>query len=253
MRLLPEAGFFTYEPDLPEGSGFPMFGTVHLSILLGALIAGFFYVLLYRKMSAKNQKKSDLVLGILLVLLMAARVLYVYLTGHMNPFEVPLHICSISGFVALIFAIKNFDLLGQYLAIIGLPGTFLALIFPNWVMYPPVSFISMEGFLFHILVAVFIFTGLSAGKIRPDIRKIWKIFLFFAVTAPFIFLFNSKFDTNFWFVRYPSPGSPLEWILKVTGEKYYLLGYAVVVIVFMLFMYLIYSVFGSSGKKRRKK
>ena len=39
---------------------------------------------------------------------------------------------------------------------ICLPGTVLALLFPNWNFYPVIHFITLEGFLFHMGIVLYV-------------------------------------------------------------------------------------------------
>ncbi|MBR6352353.1 MAG: YwaF family protein, partial [Firmicutes bacterium] len=138
-----------------------------------------------------------------------------------------------------IHAYRDADWLGQTLYALCLPGTVAALVFPDWTYYPPIHFITIEGFLFHFGVVAYVVFQLISGRIRPSLRVLWKVLVFLAVAVPPIYFFNKHFHTNYFFVNVPSPGSPLEWFMQAFGDPGWLLGYAALVLVIMLMMELL--------------
>ncbi|MBQ3390701.1 MAG: TIGR02206 family membrane protein [Firmicutes bacterium] len=235
--------FFTYGSELPAGVGFPMYGTAHILWLLAGTGACILLLLLFRRADNEKQRKLELALGLFPVALIVLRACFLTAIGHQTVYELPLHLCALAGFLCLAHMITGKDWLGQVLYALCLPGTLLALIFPDWIYYPPVHFITIQGFLFHFGVAWYILCELSCGKIRPDIKRIWNPILFLLICVPVVYLFDRHFRTNYMFLRVPSPGSPLEWMASFMGVPGYLLGYAVMVAMVMILMYLAEIVF----------
>ncbi len=120
---------------------------------------------------------------------------------------------------------------------LGLPGTVLALVFPNWAFYPLMHFITIEGFLFHIEIVIYVSAMLYSHKIVPQSGKIWQVIAFLALTVAPVYFFDKHFHTNYMFVNWPSEGSPLELLADWWGNPGYLAGYALLVIFCILFMY----------------
>ena len=73
--------------------------------------------------------------GIFLVGLEVYRIAVLALIGKMSLYQLPLHLCSMAGFLCCLHAFFKWDWLGQVLYTLCLPGTVLALLFPDWVRY----------------------------------------------------------------------------------------------------------------------
>ncbi len=228
--------FFTYETDLPPGTGFPMFGAAHLAWLALGAAAILLLALRYRRSDAPSRRRQDLAAGWLLAGLIVLRILYLTAIGAMSVWELPLHLCAMAGILCLWHAYRPRAWLSQTLYALCLPGTVAALLFPNWTYYPPVHCITAESFVFHFGVAAYVIFQLLSGRIRPDIRKAWTVFVFLAAVAPPVYLFNRHFGTNFMFLNAPSPGSPLETLADLFGDPGYLLPYAAGIAAVVLLM-----------------
>ena len=231
--------FFTYGSKLPPDVGFPMFGAAHILWLLIGTAATVLLSLKYKKSPDEDRRLMDKLVGWFLVGLIWIRTYYLMVVGYMDVYELPLHLCSLAGFLCVIHAYRDADWLGQTLYALCLPGTVAALVFPDWTYYPPIHFITIEGFLFHFGVVAYVVFQLISGRIRPSLRGLWKVLVFLAVAVPPIYFFNKHFHTNYFFVNVPSPGSPLEWFMQAFGDPGWLLGYAALVLVIMLLMELL--------------
>lgn len=243
--------FFIYGTELPPDVGFEMFGPVHLLWIFAGTVLSAGLCLAYKKTKAK--RGFDRAVGAALLFLILIREVYLAVTGHLSVFELPLHLCSLAGIFCFVHSLKNFDWLGQVLYSLCLPGTLVAIVFPDWIYYPPVHFITLQGFLFHFGVALYVICQLISGRIRPDIRKLWKVFVFLAVIVPLIYLFNRRFGTNYFFVNTPSAGSPLEWLASFMGNPGYLIGYAVLAVAVTSLLDLAYMGFRRLSEKNRGK
>ncbi|ARP49827.1 MULTISPECIES: YwaF family protein [Caproicibacterium] len=231
--------FFTYESDLPAGCGFAHFGSAHL-LWLGILAAG--GALFEHCFSHRNSHWRTIVsriLGAALVLLIALRLLILQRIGHLTVYELPLHLCSLAGILCLLHACTSWDWLGQTLYALCLPGTLAALLLPNWNRYPPLSFISIQSFLFHGLIVLYVLCQLRQGTIHPQLQYFWKPLVFLIILVPPMYLFNQHFGANYLFINVPEPGTPLEWLAGFLGNPGYLFGYAVLVLLVMRIMYLL--------------
>lgn len=237
--------FFTYGSELPQGVGFPMFGAAHFIWLAAGIALTVLLAICY----SKAKCKADLALGIVTFALLVVRYIYLAFVGHLDVFELPLHLCAMAGILCFLHSFRNWDWMGQVLYCLCLPGTIVALIFPDWNYYPPIHFITIQGFLFHFAVALYVICQLTSERIKPDIRKLWKVFVFLAITVPLLYIFNKQFDTNYFFVNVPSKGSPLEWIASFMGNPGYLIGYGVLAVVITSGLDLLYAVIRRVKKK----
>lgn len=115
-------------------------------------------------------------------------------------------------------------------------GTVLALLFPDWVRYPAIHFITIQGFTFHAGIVLYVICQLLQHNIIPRLAALWKVIVFLLVVVPPVYLFDKKFHANYMFVNVPSPGSPLEWLASFLGNPGYLAGYAVLMLLCMVLM-----------------
>ena len=243
--------FFIYGSELPSDVGYPMFGLVHILWLVAGALLIFLIALLYAKQkSSRGRRRLDIGIGSFLLFLIIIRDIYLLIVGHLSIFELPFHLCSMAGILSFLHCFKNWDWLGQVLYSLCFPGTLVALIFPDWTYYPPIHFITIQGYLFHFGVALYIICQLISKRIQPHIRKLWKVWVFLVILVPLIFLFNKHFGTNYFFVNTPSAGSPLEWLADWMGDPGWLIGYGILAVVITSLMDLIYMAFCHTKRKR---
>lgn len=241
--------FFTYESELPSDIGFPLFGFAHIAWLLFAVVVTIIILSLYKKVGEKKKRILECVAGCSMIFWIMGLTLYLICVHHMSKYELPLHVCSIMGILCGIHCLtkseKIRDFIGQTLYAIGLPGTILALIYPNWTKYPPISFKAIEGFLFHIGIVIYVCMMLVSRKIIPELRKSWKVFLNMAMILIPVYLLDLNIKANYIFLLEPSPGSPLELVEQLLGRQRYLIGYTALMISGILLMELGYYMFTS--------
>ncbi len=228
--------FFVYGSELPENVGFSLFGVCHFLWLIVLGAASVCYLWRYKKWTKRRRKAWDIVIGSSMAGWMIVRTVYLVVVGHMTVYELPLHLCSIAGILCCVHSFVKWDWVGQSLYAICLPGTVLALIFPDWTRYPAIHFISIEGFCFHIGIVMYVGSQLIGGTIVPLMGRLWKVLLFLAVLVPPVYAFDRRFSTNYLFVIKPSAGSPLEWLADIMGIPGYLWGYAGSILLCMVLM-----------------
>jgi len=235
--------FFMYSDQIPDGVGFAMFGPVHFLWLILLSLIGFCIYRRFGKKASEKQEHETGMLAWILVLMEFSRVLFLSIIGAMSIYELPLHLCNLASFIALADYFEKWKWTEQTLFSLCLPGAASALIFPDWTRYPPIHFITLNGFFIHAGIVLYILMRIRMGKIKPNIREIWRPLLFLLFTVPVIYVFDRIFNANYFFINVPSPGSPLELIANVMGVPGYLVGYALLVLMMMLLMYGIYALF----------
>lgn len=241
MQSLHLNEFFTYETTLPRGIGFGMFHAGHW-IWLAAITVGIVGVMRwYGVASDKTRRRIEIVTASSMSVWIVLRAAYIAILHEQFLYELPLHLCSMAGILCGIHCITHWKWLGQVLYSLCLPGAVLALIFPNWNFYPAIHFLSLEAFLFHMGILLYVFLMLYSHQIIPDIKKIgWVILFMIGVVTP-IYFFDKRYDVNYMFVNRPSAGSPLVWLAHWMGEPGYLVGYAALMILCVILMDLGYS------------
>ncbi|MCD8249418.1 MAG: YwaF family protein, partial [Lachnospiraceae bacterium] len=131
--------------------------------------------------------------------------------------------------------------LGQTLYCLCLPGAVAALLFPAWTVFPQWNLINLQSFLIHALLIFGPLLEVQRGTLHPDIRRLWKTWIFLALVVPCIYLMDRRFDANYFFLNAGSPGSPLEWLIQRMGNPGFLLGYAIIVLAVNIAMYGLYA------------
>jgi hypothetical integral membrane protein (TIGR02206 family) len=232
--------FFTYETDLPANVGFSWYGAGHwvwlMAIALCCIATGW----LSPKLSPNGQTR--LLRGLSLAssgLILAMELLFA-LQGNLFPWGLPLHLCAMAPFLTALHAFFRKDWLSQVVYFLCLPGALAALLFPGWSNYPLFSFLGIEGFLSHGLILCYGAAALSCKTVRPQLRRLWKVWVFLAVIVPPVYWFDERFDCNYWFVRWPVAGSPLEPLSQL-GTVGYLVGYGILALMIMLILGLPWS------------
>lgn len=249
MKLPDLSYFFTYETHIPDGVGFPLFGAWHLLWLSAIAAACAVYLHIYKKSSAAEQRRMDLFTAWSLPAWIAVRAVYIGILHENFLYELPLHLCSLAGIFCAVHVMTHWNWLGHALYAICLPGTVLALLFPNWVFYPPVHFITIEGFCFHGAILLYVTGQLTGHGIVPEPKKLWQVVLFLACLVLPVYVLDKKYAVNYMFVNVPSQGSPLVLLEKYMGNPGYLYGYAALVLLCMLAMDAGYAC--RTRKKRR--
>lgn len=116
------SNFFTYEYDLPQDVGFGIFGVGHILwlLVLVALSAG--TMRRYARLSERKRRVWEYVTAFSLVGLIVLRSIYVAAVGASFLYELPLHLCSVTGILCAFHCVTGADWMGQVLYAIGLPG-----------------------------------------------------------------------------------------------------------------------------------
>ena len=249
--------FFTYENNLPSDVGYELYSTAHIITISICILIIVSITVLYAIANEERKQQIRKVTAIIPVILMIFRYIYIILCGVSIVYELPLHLCSMTGIFCFLyeFSLKKSSLvrsvLGQALYALCFPGALMAILFPNGTIYPIFHFISLESYMFHAIIIAYICIRLVDNGIIPSVREAYKSILFLLIIVPPVFLFNVIFKTNFMFVIEPSSGSPLYGFYRLGGYAGYRIGYAVVavaVIYLMNILFLPISIFTKSKK-----
>ena len=212
---------------IPAGLGFPLFGTVHL-IWLAALAAFLLPACrLYRKAGESGRKKMRRIVAAALIgdelfkmvcLAAGDRYLVSYL---------PFHLCSINIFVCAFHAWRPRRAVGDYLYLVCIPAACSALLTPTWAELPTVNFMTWHSFSVHALLVLYPLMQALGGDIRPRLKTIPASLAVLAGLAVLALGVNLVLDTNFMFLMYAEPGTPLVLFEQLLGS--HLAGFAVLV------------------------
>ena len=233
---------FTPETVLPPGSGFPLYGAGHLT-MLGLIVL--VLVLLWLALRRKPRRYAGRLyrgLSVLLILLELLKDLALALMGVFSIGYLPLHLCSMAMFICLCYAFHpGSPLAGQLLYSVCLPGAMCGLLFPNWTHFPLLHFQSMTSFLFHGILVWLSVLPVILGQVHPGISQVPGCLGVLSALALPVYGLNRLLGTNYMFLSHASPGSPLEFLTVLPGDAGYLAGYALLVSAVILLLNLPFS------------
>lgn len=212
-----------------------MFGTCHLLWLAGILVVCLLSGHWYRHQNIKQQETWKHIIGTLLPVLGIYRDVVLLVTGHFEADFLPLHLCSMAMWIACLYVWTKNRFVGVIYILLCLPGAAGALLFPNWDRYPLWNYMHIHAFVSHGLILMLGIWLLSSGEVIPEWNEFWMPVVFGMAGFLTLSVVNRLAGTNFWFLKVPSHGSPLVWIARLTGTKWYLAGYFLfcVLIVFL--------------------
>lgn len=236
--------FFIYEPSPSQGVGFSLYSLPHIAALTVIILLCIFCSIAYRRAGQAIRQHISHILGISILLMEILRTVVYHFMGGMSIYELPLHLCGMAVFLCAVHSLWKPDWLGQVLYSLCLPGAWAALLFPDWVMYPFFSFVSLHSFTAHGLIVLYIILQTTSGEICPRLSAIWKPVLFLCVVVPPVMWFDHQFHANYMFLQLPSAGSPLIFLSNLAGGSLtgYLFLFAVTIFCMMVGMNLPFAV-----------
>lgn len=204
--------------------GFAHFSPSHFGHLLLICAAAVSACLVYRAGNARRRRALRLSLAIGNVALSFLRAAVLLVMGEFGIERLPLHLCGMAVYFCFFHALRPRALISQFLLAFCMPGALAALLFPDWVGYPPWGFISICNFSIHALIVIYVLMQLISGDIRRRARLLPACLgLMLLIAAP-VYAFNSLMGTNYMFLSYPAPNSPLE-LFSFLGRPAYILGF----------------------------
>ena len=239
---------FANPDDLRTQTYWELYGPLHLIWLAGIAIACFLACFGFRRASTEKQRK---ILKILSLWILFQELLKNFLYWRVDAFSydlLPFHICGISIIFCLWYAFKPGKLNGAYIYGVCLPGAMAALIFSDWTDLPWYNFSALNSFTIHGELVIFAMLALTSGLLKPDFKQIPKMTLvMYAIAIPIYFL-NKVWDTNFMFINYPSPGSPLVPLYDIFGNGY-VIAAALLLVVIWVILFLPWRLLGKPSKE----
>ena len=221
----------------PEAEGFGLFSAVHGIYLAAAALSALLLCLFYRRSGAENRRRLRLMLASSALALELLRAVLLMISGNYTIGRLPLHLCAIAVYLSFFHALRGGRLTGQFLYAFCMPGALAALLFPDWSYYPGLHFMTVCSFALHILVFCTILMQVAGRDIRPDIKSLPQCLgIMLAIGLP-VYVFDILTNTNYLFLNWPSPGSPLE-LFAFLGRPGYLLGYIPLIAGVWLILYL---------------
>lgn len=228
--------FWDTVETIPEGFGFPYYGTLHMAFLFALVIFAALCSAAYRKADTKQREKLRKLFAVLLLADELFKMVCLFIGGNYIAKYLPFHLCSINIFLIAVHAWKPSKTLDNFLYIACIPGAAAAMLFPTWSTLPVANFMFWHSFTVHFLLVTYPLMLTIGGDIRPSLRDLPKCLLFLLLLAIPIYGINLLLDTNFMFLMYPEPGNPLLIFQELWGN--HLLGYPILIAAVVIVMFI---------------
>ena len=155
--------FWKQYSDLPEGLGYGRFSAPHIITLavIAALVV--IAVMCFRRQDRQTQERILIVIPWLMLLLEAAKQIFLLWSGHFGVGYLPLHLCGLGTFVFLAESCSRTErwqtVFSEIAVTLIMPGSVAALLFPDWThLYPVLNYMNLHSFLWHGLLLLYLAT-----------------------------------------------------------------------------------------------
>lgn len=227
--------FFASEESIAEGLGFPLFGFGHLCWMAAFLLFAVFCCRIYQHSNEEECQRIRHLFAVLLLLDEAVKVIGLAVQGLYLPRYLPFHLCSINIILITVHSIRPSRVLDNFLFTVGIPSAMIAILTPSWTVLPHWNFMNLHSFTVHILLATYPIMLLYNGELNPQLKYLPGSLGVLAGLACVAYGVNLLFDTNFMFLMYPNPGTPLVWFEANMGNHFW--GFPILVTAIVVVMY----------------
>ena len=229
--------FFLIDRHLPEGLGIQMYGPEHISWLIAGVIVCIILSMCYWRLGEHGRMRLARAVALFILFLELFRIAAQIIAGVFRADYLPLHLCALATVFTVIHAFKGGRLLDNMLYGLCMPSAIAALVFSDWLQYPVLNIQSIQSFTIHIMLMSYPIMRMAGGDLRPQAKMLPKcLLLIIAIAIPLFFL-NKLLNTNFFFLNWPSPGSPLEIFAGLWGNPGYIFGIFIIIAVLWLLLY----------------
>lgn len=215
--------FFSYIDDIPSDLHNTIFSAQHLLSLAMVFCSWAILTLIFKDKQKNKKWRLLILLSLVLPLLECLQILWYKSINQFSwGYTLPLHLCSLMSVILPVMTVTRSRLLQEYAYAMGLAPAFMTLLTPDIYYYPSFSFIYVLSMLGHgIICFIPIFLVIGMG-FRPEIRNLPKVIGMLVGFALLIVPVNSLTGGNYFFLRYPAPGSPMEYFETFAGNPGYL-------------------------------
>ncbi len=242
--------YFLYTQEtIPEGLGWDHYSPSHLLWIFSSVVAMVVICRYYNNLPREKHMDFRKKFAWSIVFVEIMKTIVISSVGRYTVDYLPLHLCSINVFVILFHAYRPNEIVGQSMYALCLPGAIVALVFPMWNALPNFNYMNIHSFVMHTQLCAYALMLLTSGEVVPSMKLLPKCALAIFSVAPFIYIFNKIFGTNFMFINYPQPNSPLEILGDLMGNPGYLVGFFLLVVVVWILMFIPWEI---AAKKKSK-
>ena len=240
--------FWTYETDLPAGSGFDTFSATHLKWLAMTWLFIILASLLFVRLTPAAKRQTERVLAVLLAASYILRWIWAAVIGHYEPSEMlPFHLCALSALADVLAVYTQRSWLMDFGYSCGLPGSVAAFIIPGVGAYPLWHFNYLMFTVDHAILVLLPVVWILSGNFRPDFRNLPRCLGIVLVMAALDILVNRNIGSNFMFLTFITPNTPLTPFAQFFGNPGYQFVMALLLFLIWGMLYLPWVIAGRRG------
>lgn len=162
--------------------------------------------------AARLYRRAAWALGLTIYAAMAVQESVLLASGMLTwQTGLPLHLCSMMGLLSLPMLLSGRCFLWHLSLYLGLPGAALALFFPAVLPTPWPLITNLSFFVLHAGLIWAPLLPLSLGR-RPSPRGAMAAGGFLLAAGLAVIAVNKQLGSNYLFVSWAIPGTPLEWL-----------------------------------------
>ncbi|MDR0435659.1 MAG: YwaF family protein [Propionibacteriaceae bacterium] len=233
--------------DAPQWSLFVTFGTPHLIwIALSAAVCVWFFQVM-KRIALLDKERAWNITKWLGLWCFIGWVVPAFLLVAVDPEtyaknNLPLHLCSSGGIVLPLTVLTRNKVLLNFAYGLYLPGAAAAIATPG-VPYAHYSYLSLYFILFVVSHLIIIFVPLGAiasGVLQPSFRYYPAVLGIGLGLMAVDYPLNKLLDSNYLFINWPEPNTPLELFAQLAGVPGYvavLAGFGAVVVASLFGVY----------------
>ncbi len=220
--------------SVTEMRTFELFSVPHIVFLL--FFVAICFVLIYFRYQLKPHQSiiKWTIFGILL-LSEVSQQLWLVMTNQWEIGNLPLHLCSISTFMAIFLFLKPSKKVFYFLFFTGMLPPILSMVTPELVHQFP-HFRFLKYFLHHAAITWAVFYFIVYEGYRLPKKAIWTGLILLNIIAIPIFILNHLLDTNFFYLANPTESQTILSFFG-TGIMYYInLEIAALIVFFITYL-----------------
>ena len=243
--------FFSYIGDIPKVLHNKLFCVEHLITLSMVICSWIVLTIIFKEKSNEKKWRFITLISLLLPVIEIAQMVWYKGIGQFSlTYTLPLHLCSLMCVILPVMTITRHSILIEYSYAMGLAPAMMALLTPDVYYYPSFSFIYILSILGHGIICfipIFLIFGMG---FKPNVRKLPKVIGMLFGFSILIIPVNYITDGNYFFLRYPAPGSPMEFFSDLVGSPWYLIPTFLLGCVLWTALYLPFVVIEQKEKRK---
>ena len=206
-----------------KGKGYGQFSLKHLILLFISVLFITFVVVQYKVSDSLTRILILRSIAIGLLICEITKIIVMAKVGVKVVDHLPLELCSFAGYFIMIDSIQPANgLFLEMLLTLFMPAAIMSLIFPTTSCLPMINYFTFQQFIFHTLIIAYVSSRFIAGEIALTYIGLWKSILIVITLALIIFIIDTIFDKNFFFLKGPYDNPLLSIFYRISkgGTRY---------------------------------